>query len=97
MKVLLLVAERGAPVMFARIGVVRLWKAPWSAGGFRSAPGPPTPCRRRRKAGMIAYGVAQGTAYRNATALVVMIVVVVVVLMRAAPARPRNGVRRQRC
>jgi hypothetical protein len=47
---------------------------------------------------MIAYGVAQGTAYRNATALVVMmVVVVVVVLMRAAPARPRNGVRRQRC
>ncbi|MGY4344903.1 hypothetical protein ACVWXM_001367 [Bradyrhizobium sp. GM7.3] len=36
---------------------------------------------------MIAYGVAQGTAYRNATALVVMMVVVVVVLMRAAPAR----------
>lgn len=45
---------------------------------------------------MIAYGVAQGTAYRNATALIVMMVVVVV-LMRAAPARPRNGVRRQRC
>jgi len=46
---------------------------------------------------MIAYGVAQGTAYRNATALIVMMVVVVVMLMRAAPARPRNGVRRQRC
>ncbi|MGY4593314.1 hypothetical protein ACVWXL_001060 [Bradyrhizobium sp. GM22.5] len=45
---------------------------------------------------MIAYGVAQGTAYRNATALIVMMVVVVM-LMRAAPARPRNGVRRQRC
>lgn len=38
MKVLLLVAERGAPVMFARIGVVRLWKAPWSAGGLQERP-----------------------------------------------------------
>lgn len=38
MKVLLLVAERGAPVMFARIGVVRLWKAPWSAGGLKERP-----------------------------------------------------------
>jgi hypothetical protein len=38
MKVLLLVAERGAPVMFARIGVVCLWKAPWSAGGLQERP-----------------------------------------------------------